>query len=219
MSDGTDVIHRIHHSEVPELQAIWEALEATELPKVGSCSKLFAHLPGVPKQIKALGETCFTRPPVKVPFDRRWAFRYDENWVVHLGRLTYDHEKALDTPLARTISSIFGDQGRLSGFFYYPPGGFKEWHTDFEDPQPDSEKHWRIYMLRTTRDARSWFQYLDADGKIRKVVDRNGHLNVFSLTESPPLWHAVYSNTHRWSVGIKLDPAIIESLIADRKAA
>lgn len=219
MTDGTDVIHRIHYDEVPELREVWHALEATELPKVSSCSKLFEHMPGVPKQIKALGETCFSKPPIQVPFDRRWAFRYDDNWVVHLGRLTYDHDKALATPLATRISELFGEDARLSGFFYYPPGGFKEWHTDFEDPQVDAaERHWRIYMLRTAKDARSWFQYVDARGKVRKVMDRSGYLNVFSLTETPPLWHSVYSRTHRWSVGIKLKPSIIEALI-NRRAA
>lgn len=219
MSDATDVVHRIHHSEVAELGEIWRALQATTLPRVGSCSALFNHLPGVPRQIKALGETCHRKPPIDMPFDRRWAIRYDDEWVAHLGRLTYDHDKAQQTPLAQRIKAIFGEQGRLSGFFYYPPGGFKEWHTDFEDPQPDSDKHWRVYLLNTTRDGKSWFQYLDRTGRIRKVPDRNGYLNLFSLTESPPLWHAVYSNTHRWSVGIKLATEVIEALIERRSIA
>ena len=217
MSGGTDVIHRIHHSEIPELDEIWRVLEATELPKIPSLAKVIGNEREVARQMKALGDTCFKKPPIQIPFDRRWSFRYDEDWVVHLGRMTYDHSKVQATELAATVREVFGDEGRLSGFFYYPPGGFKEWHTDFEDPQIDAAtRHWRIYMLRTTKDAKSWFQYVDAKGRIRKVIDRNGYLNLFSLTESPPLWHSVYSNTHRWSVGIKLPPHVIERLVGQK---
>lgn len=211
ISDNT--IHKIRCDDVPELRAIWNALEAAPLPKVGSFSKLFAN-PQVARDIKALGQTCFKKPPIQRPFDRTWAFEYDENWVVHLGRLTYNHAKAHQSALAHKIRDIFGEQGRLSGFFYYPPGGFKEWHTDYEDPLTDPEKKWRVYILRTTKDNKSWFQYFDhASGSIRKIVDRNGYMNLFVLPESPPLWHAVFSNTHRWSVGIKFDEEIIERLV------
>ena len=42
------------------------------------------------------------------------------------------------------------------------------------------------------------------------MIRRNGHLNFFNLVEDKPLWHGVYSNTHRYSLGIKLgDQAIV----------
>jgi len=216
MAQADNTVHRIRCKEVPELQEIWEEFNRTELPRVGSASSLYKE-PAVAREIKTLGQSCFSPPPIKQAFDRLWAFQYNDDWNVHLGRLTLEPEKALSSPLAMKIKSIFGDKGRLSGFFYYPPGGYKEWHTDYEDPTPDPEKRWRIYMLRTTKDNKSWFQYYGEEKKVRKIMDRNGYMNIFTLPEDPPLWHAVYSNTHRWSIGIKLDEDIIESLIEHRR--
>ena len=81
----------------------------------------------------------------------------------------------------------------------------------------EPEKKWRVYMVRTTKDNKSWFQYYGKDKKIRKIMDRNAHMNLFNLTETPPLWHGVFSNTHRWSIGIKLDADVIHSLIEHRR--
>ena len=103
---------------------------------------------------------------------------------------------------------------RMSGFFYYPPGGFKEWHTDFEDPQMDPEKHWRIYLIRAAENEASWFQYLDpVSEEIQRVYDYDGYLNFFNLVEEKPLWHGVVSNTHRYSLGIKLGDDAIRHLL------
>ena len=61
--------------------------------------------------------------------------------------LTYNYARAQKSAVALRIREIFGDQGRLSGFFYYPPGGFKEWHTDYEDPNTESrQKVARIFV-------------------------------------------------------------------------
>ena len=217
MPQNDDTVHRIRCQEVPELQEVWKAFDSTPLPRVGSASALFNNEQNVIKEIKALGQTCFSAPPIKQAFDRTWAFQFNDDWNVHLGRLSLDADKALNSPLALKIKSIFGDSGQLSGFFYYPPGGFKEWHTDYEDPMSDPEKKWRVYMVRTTKDNKSWFQYYGKDKKIRKIMDRNAHMNLFNLTETPPLWHGVFSNTHRWSIGIKLDADVIHSLIQHRR--
>ncbi|MEM7407745.1 MAG: hypothetical protein AAF458_20815 [Pseudomonadota bacterium] len=215
MATPDATVHRIRCDAVPQLKSIWDEFNASELPRVGSASSLFNNQPGVATEIKKLGKTCFTPPPIKQSFDRGWAFQYDQQWVVHLGRMSMHADLALSSPLARKIEEVFNGEARLSGYFYYPPGGFKEWHTDYEDPPEEPEKRWRVYMIKTTKDNKSWFQYFDTKNRIRKIMDRNGYLNVFHLTETPPLWHAVYSNTHRWCIGIKFEESVLETLLEE----
>ena len=49
--------------------------------------------------------------------------------------------------------------------------------------------------------------------EIERVYDYDGYLNFFNLVEDKPLQHAVYSNTHRYSLGIKLGDESIKKLL------
>ena len=116
-----------------------------------------------------------------------------------------------------------------SGDFYYPPGGFKEWHTNkcqqksskvyvegTDDPGFMSSTDcrgfkgtggWRGYLVYAAEDERSWMSLLDGAGRIRSVPDRSGYLNLFFLghTDGEITWHTIYSETHRWSMGFRID--------------
>ncbi|MCP5150412.1 MAG: hypothetical protein H6983_17685 [Ectothiorhodospiraceae bacterium] len=209
------LVVRIHHREHPSLATIWDEFNRLPLPRVEHLRDVYRQAPPeVWPEIERLGQTCTARPPIPFPFRRGLSFRVSDLWLVHLGRLSIDTSKVKRMPLYWKVKEVFGDDARMSGFFYYPPGGFKEWHTDFEDPQSDPEKHWRVYMVKAEDDRKSWFQYVDPDtGKIKKVFDRDAHLNLFSLKEEPPLWHAVWSDTQRWCLGIKLGEQAIQSLL------
>lgn len=211
---GADLVARAHFSQSPEVASLWDELNRMALPKVPSCASLYEHLPGAREEIVALGQSCMRKPPIAMKFNRRFAFRFSEQWLVHLGRVIFESEKAESLPLWSKIKEVFGEDSRMSGLFYYPPGGFKEWHTDFEDPQGDPERRWRIYLIKSADDRKSWFQYLDpATDKIKRVYDQDGYLNLFSLTEREPLYHAVYANTHRWSLGIKMGDGAIRKML------
>ena len=116
-----------------------------------------------------------------------------------------------------------------SGDFYYPPKGFKEWHTNkcqqeaskvyvegTDDPAFDSSTDcrgrrstggWRGYLVYAAEDDKSWMSLVDTAGRIRSVPDVSGSLNLFHLGhgDEHKTWHAIYSDTHRWSVGFRID--------------
>ena len=48
---------------------------------------------------------------------------------------------------------------------------------------------------------------LDSAGRVRSVPDRSGSLNLFFLghTDGEKTWHAIFSETHRWSMGFRID--------------
>ena len=211
------LVTRIHHTESDAVKAIWDELEHIPLPQVDHLRDLFGpdpRLKELGQEVEALGRTCYGKPPVDFEFNRRAAVAVTDEWILHLGRLTFNVQRANRLKLFWKIKEVFGDDARMSGFFYYPPGGFKEWHTDFEEPQMDPEKHWRIYLIKAAEDEASWFQYVDpVSGEIERVYDYDGHLNFFNLIEEKPLQHSVISNTHRYSLGIKLGDQAIARLL------
>ena len=211
------LVTRIHFSESEAVRSIWNELGQIPLPQVDHLRDLFGpdpRLAAVGQEMEALGQTCLEKPPVALEYNRGAAIQITDDWILHLGRLTFNVARANRLKLFWKIKEVFGDDARMSGFFYYPPGGFKEWHTDFEDPQMDPEKHWRIYLIKSAEDKASWFQYIDpVTGEIERVYDYDGHLNFFNLIEEKPLWHGVISNTHRYSLGIKLGDEAISHLL------
>ncbi len=76
------------------------------------------------------------------------------------------------------------------------------WHTNERTPG------WRLYLTVADEPGRSIFRYRDpASGRITTVADARWNARLFRITAAPPLWHAIYSETHRFSIGYKLTPA------------
>lgn len=89
-----------------------------------------------------------------------------------------------------------------TGHFWYPPGGFMGWHTNNRNPG------WRFYITYVDKPGNSFFRYRDPISKeIITIYDKQWNFRLFNVSLDKPLWHAVYSNTHRFSIGytIKLD--------------
>lgn len=109
----------------------------------------------------------------------------------------------------------------LSGCFYYPPGGFREWHSNARHDQG-----WRMYYCQVSEPGKSSFQYLDpTNGQVQRLMDRDDHFNLFYVTGAEEVargrrpdyfWHSVQSQTHRASLGMRVSEAWVERLIGDK---
>ncbi len=85
-----------------------------------------------------------------------------------------------------------------TGHFWYPKGSYMGWHTNLRTPG------WRCYINVVEEDNRSFFRYRDpADGKIETLWDKKWNIRFFHITPTQPLWHCVYSDTNRFSLGYK----------------
>jgi hypothetical protein len=83
-----------------------------------------------------------------------------------------------------------------SGHFWYPAGSYMAWHTNSGVPG------WRVYINYADEPGKSFFRYRDPQtGKIVTLWDRKWNIRLFRITRDKPLWHAVYSNTNRFSLG------------------
>lgn len=108
--------------------------------------------------------------------------------------------KEVDRQIARLVKALFRDNYRLavtsSGHLWYPPGAYMGWHTNSRVPG------WRIYVNYAEQEGKSFFRYRDPDTKnIITLNDRHWNIRIFKISRDRPLWHSVYSETNRFSMG------------------
>ncbi len=113
--------------------------------------------------------------------------------------------KHVDTLIERKLLALLDSDRPLhvqnSGHFWYPPGSFMGWHTNLRTPG------WRLYINYVEQPGKSFFRYRDPDtGKIVTAIDRTWNFRFFRIASEKPLWHAIYSQTDRFSLGYKVSP-------------
>ena len=89
----------------------------------------------------------------------------------------------------------------LSGIFYYPPNnGYREWHTNFMD-----DPGYRLYIVYKNGNKKSGTNLL-INNNIKTIYDLdNITINIFKINNKKPyLWHSIFSNNKRFSVGFKI---------------
>jgi len=108
--------------------------------------------------------------------------------------------ETVDRGMEQLILQVFDDPRLLeclvSGHLWYPPGSFMGWHTNSRVPG------WRAYVTYAETAGRSFFRYYDdRRDEIVTLSDRNWNLRLFRISSETPLWHAVHSDTDRFSFG------------------
>jgi len=110
-----------------------------------------------------------------------------------------------DRLVANRVRRAFPEAGDwvaiTSGHFWYPPGGYMGWHTNSDSPG------WRLYVTHAEEPGSSFFRYRDPEsGRIVTSMDERWDVRLFRVSVGLPLWHAVYSETHRYSFGYLVRP-------------
>ena len=112
-------------------------------------------------------------------------------------------------PLQQALESV----GFITGLFWYPPNGVREWHTNRYDTPG-----WRVYLTHVVPE-----QPFEVEGKVaalvgssvsywqphqrtaRTVRDRDAHAIIFRIggRGEEPFWHCIKSHdVHRFSLGL-----------------
>mgnify|MGYP003394236701 CR=1 FL=1 len=109
----------------------------------------------------------------------------------------------VDAMVIDRLRDTFEEGSRLtatsSGHFWYPPGAYMAWHTNSGAPG------WRIYLTHAAEPGRSFFRYRrPTDGEIVTSLDHAWDVRLFRIDPEVPLWHAVFSQTDRFSLGYLL---------------
>lgn len=147
---------------------------------------------------------------IRLPKRMEGIWPNDTDWFLGGGRLTHRSLTQENNPyLTRFVKS---HAVAITGLFYYPPGGYAEWHTNRGDAIG-----WRLYYVRTSTPRQSWFRYKPyGQDKTYTAADGVEHYNMFYLdnAEDKVLWHSVYSDTHRFSIGFHVPPDFIYAILA-----
>ena len=118
-----------------------------------------------------------------------------------VARLRAQLDRQVASMLRRVVQPGFRIAIRRSGQFWYPPGSHMGWHTNNRAPG------WRVYLTHTSEPGRSFFRYRHpVSGEIVTSTDGDWDLRVFRVDPDRPLWHAVYSDTDRFSFGYVIVP-------------
>jgi len=182
-------------SSFPELQAVWSPLHQVWK---GLCANtswenrfeesqdteqkiLFAETQDIPdvekyQRLEQLGQ------------EQREAVELGEGWFLNRGKISY--------PRLAWLPSF-----EQRGVFWYPKGGYREWHSNFPYNAHTDRAGWRIYLVDVEEEGKSGFQYLNEEGNCIHCADRKGYANIFWLPHDRFFWHAVFSRTNRFSCG------------------
>lgn len=96
------------------------------------------------------------------------------------------------------------------GNFYYPRGGFREWHTNAYHVNG-----YRMYFIAKGQ-GDSYFNYINPDtNQLVNLKDRNEYANIFYVYGTDNwdkmIWHSIYSNTDRFSFGFNVNPESLKN--------
>ena len=220
--DAIDIrtcVHQIPFSVLfahfPELKSIWSPLHTqwkTLRAERTWCSHFQESLDE--EQIELFRETRES-PDVekyqrleRLGQEEREARDLGNGWVLNRGKIAY-------TRLAWLPSF------EQRGVFWYPKGGYREWHSNFPYNIGTDRAGWRIYLVDIEEEGLSGFQYLDEHGSVVHCADRKGYANIFWLPHDRFFWHAVFSETDRFSCGFHpvrhLDGAMQQLLLSSAR--
>jgi len=88
------------------------------------------------------------------------------------------------------------------GNFYYPAGGFREWHSNRLDTPG-----YRVYFVACEKDNKSGLNYIDpVTDTVKTLYDKNETANIFYVNDSKEnaFFHSVFSDTDRFSFGFNV---------------
>lgn len=120
------------------------------------------------------------------------------SWMWKRGKWTRPTQQTggIYSEIARLLSDLLKSKVTIRGVFYYPPGGYRVWHSNRIDPPG-----LRFYIIGGNGGA---FHYLD-NGAVKTVKDVNGSINIFRVSQTDPFYHSVTSEGDRWSLGFLVE--------------
>ena len=137
---------------------------------------------------------------------KRVVIPYNDVWTVKNGK--YQH-----LVQNRSFPKYHWDKTKLTqlqnigvdprGNFYYPAGGFREWHSNRIDCSG-----YRVYFVACEDDNKSGLNYIDpVTDTVKTLYDKNETANIFYVNNSKEnaFFHSVFSDTDRFSFGFNVN--------------
>lgn len=114
------------------------------------------------------------------------------------------------------LEAFFGAELRFSGSMWYPPFGYRLWHTN------ETQPGWRMYLIDfdediPERDNTSFFRYMNPHTKeIVTLRDRPKLMRFFKIEQRKDrlFWHCIVNGAarNRWSFGFAVPDSWLSKL-------
>ncbi|MDJ1174289.1 Nif11-like leader peptide family natural product precursor [Roseofilum capinflatum] len=136
------------------------------------------------------------------------------NLDLHINHPLYDDYLTAKVRLIKRLNNIFGSPVRFSGSLWYPPNGYRIWHTNENQPG------WRMYIIDFdyfSKDKKSFFRYLNPENKeLVTLYEKPKTVRFFKIEQKPEklFWHCIVNPTqlNRWSFGFVVPDNWMERL-------
>lgn len=130
------------------------------------------------------------------------------------GYVKLDDRKLRMPELISQVSEFFGAPCRCQGDYWYPPGGFRDWHTNKYD-----KAGWRLYIVDVDVRAQSYFRIKHPrTHEIVTLWDQPGTFNFFLIDPARLLWHCIGAERcNRWSKGFVIPDTWLDTLAAKQR--
>ncbi len=123
----------------------------------------------------------------------------------HIDHDQYEAYFAAKTRLVSELEEFFDGEVRFSGSMWYPPGSYRAWHTNENQPG------WRMYLIdfdapEAEIHGKSFFRYMNPqNGEIVTLNERPKMMRFFKIEQERDrlLWHCIVNDSSysRWSFG------------------
>lgn len=139
------------------------------------------------------------------------------NLDFHVDHALYDSYFAAKTKLISFFEQEFEDEVRFSGSMWYPPNGYRAWHTN------ETQPGWRMYVIDFDGSAQeiagqSFFRYMHPETReLITLRERPKLIRFFKIEQEADklLWHCIVnaSTCSRWSFGFMVSDAWMSRLL------
>lgn len=136
-------------------------------------------------------------------------YKFKNNYSKSMGSIVILRNENKTEIFQNYFKSIYGNNNKITGFFWYPSGGFREWHTNAYN-----RYGWRLYLVWVEEENKSGFSFIHPNTKeLKYIPDKRGYINMFKVgtSKNTMLWHNVRSDTNRFSIGINVDQNFIDT--------
>ena len=211
------------HPALSKVYDLWLSdLKECPLPPALTSPKVLEMWEASSKPLDKEGFEFFTQVEVylKNHHERPWGKEDTKGnhwWSDRFGKYVRTHHKTRMNEIVPALRSVCaamgseaerGDDSIFGGYFYYPPNGVREWHTNRFDALG-----WRGYFVHVKKEGRSALNIMHPQEGFQSFPDKNRILRLFKVTSNPPLWHSIVSSTDRFSLGFRLSDACAQALI------
>jgi hypothetical protein len=127
--------------------------------------------------------------------------RESKEWSFRPGHIAFNPQFHRLKNLNQLLNDFFKFNCIDAGDFYYPPNGFRSWHTNKYDLES-----WFAFFVDVDQPKKSFFKFIDPEtNELITHWDEPKTINIFKIKKLDLFWHCIGTTEgNRWSQGFTI---------------